>query len=341
YAPVSTPLVFGVGDGVTVDGCRQIIYTCEAPAGSAANPAGNTCLVVGGRYRSGAVTYYRIDFVGMDGGQKVFLPLLRNNYYLVKIVSVSSRGYATPDEALTSPPVNMETVLLNWTEKDMNNVVFDGNYMLGVSTGRLELSADPQTVRAAGNKLTVMSSVPGGWTVEKITDQSDMPGTANWLTLYSATPTATGEIFVCVTENTSAVERKGYIHIRSGKLQYRVEVVQSATHGFGLEIIDKQTWQEISMLDFDRTAGQEKTFKVIWRPATAGVTVTVSYPVNGFSGTGVPSNNTSITSPDGWYNCTIRTGAVSDNTLTRLDFTLSDGMNIAVKTLFIRQRNNP
>jgi hypothetical protein len=338
YAPVSMPLVFDDGDGVTADGCRQMIYICEAPAGDGTNLAANTCLVIGGRYKGGAVTYYRIDFIGTESGRKIFLPLLRNNYYQVKVVSVSSNGYATPEGALAAPPVNMETVLLSWTGNGLNHVVFDGHYMLGVSTGRLELPADPQTIRMAGNKLTVMSTVPGGWTVEKITDQSDMPGTAGWLTLYSATPTATGELFVCVTENTSSVERTGYIHIRSGKLQYRVEVVQSAIHGFGLEIIDEQTWQEISVLDFGNTAGQEKSFKVIWKPATAKVTVTVSNPGSVFLGTGVPSNNTLLASPDGWYNCTVKTFAAPQGTLTRLDFTLSEGMNMAVKTLFIRQR---
>jgi hypothetical protein len=338
YAPISTPQVFDAADGVTAYECRRMIYVYEAPAGSAANLSGNTCLVVGGSYKGGAVTYYRIDFIGMENNQKVFLPLLRNNYYSVKIVSVSSNGYATPEEALTAPPINLETAPLNWTEKGMNHVVFDGNYMLGVSTNRLTIPADPQTIRTIGNKLTVMSTVPGGWAVEKITDSGNMPGTASWLTLYSLSPTATGDLFVCVAENTSSLERTGYIHIRSGKLQFRIEVVQSATYGFGLEIIDEQTWQEIAMLDFGNAAGQEKKFKVVWRPTTATMMLTVSHPGTAFAGTGVPSD-ASFASPDGWKEYAITTKSTPSNTLTRLDFTLSDGQaNTESKTLFLRQR---
>lgn len=339
YAPVSTPLVFDASDGLTADGGRRMIYAYEAPAGSAANQSANACLIVGGSYQGGAVTYYKIDFAGMENGQKVYLPLLRNNYYLIKIVSVSSNGYPTPEEALASLPVNMETIPLNWTEKGMNHVVFDGNYMLGVSTDRLLLTADLYKNGTASNRLAIVSSAPNGWTVEKITDQSGMPNTADWLSLYSP-PSAAPNVFVFVEENTSAADRTAYIHIRSGKLQYRIEVVQSSTYGFGLEIVDESAWEEISTLDFGYAAGQKKTFRITWKPITAAVTVSRSNPgAYAFSSTGTPADNTSFSSPYGWYYYTAITNAVSNNTITRLDFTISDGLaKIETKTLFLRQR---
>ncbi|MDR2775351.1 MAG: FimB/Mfa2 family fimbrial subunit [Tannerella sp.] len=338
YAPASAPLVFDAGDGVTANECKRIIYICEAPAGDNANLSGNTCLVVGGSYKGGTITYYRIDFVGMANDRAVFLPLLRNSYYLVKIVSVSNNGYSTPEEALNSPPVNMETAFLSWTENGMNNVVFDGKYMLGVSASQLTFSCDAQTAMTAGNKLTVISTVPNGWEIEKITDQSGIPNTAAWISVStsSAMSGVSVNIFVYTEKNTSSSERTGYIYISSGKLRYCVEVIQGTAPGFGLEVIDSVTFREITTLDFSYAGGQKNSFKVIWKPVTAKVTVTVSNPGTAFSGSGLPANN--ITLAGGSASYTITSMPVSNNRLTRIDFTLYTGVNMEVKTLFIRQK---
>jgi hypothetical protein len=341
YAPVSTPLLFDAADGVRADGCERAIYLYETPAGRAESLQTNACLVVGGSYKGGAETYYRIDFVGMENGQKVFLPLLRNNYYPVKIANVSSNGYDTPEEALALHPMNIETIPLNWTQKGANHVVFDGNYMLGVSTNRMFLPSDLQTTRAAAYKLTIVSNVPSGFTIEKITDRSNSAGTADWLYIYPVAPTAAGEVFVCVQENTSSVERTGYIHIRSGRLWQRIEVVQSPMPSFSLEIVDEATWQEVTMLDFGPASGVAKTFRITWKPIDATVTFTRStlsgYPT--FSGTTtLPKDNSSFTSPYGWMHYTVTSsGSKSATKITRLDFTVTDGTDVLVKTLYLRQ----
>ncbi|MDR1676077.1 MAG: FimB/Mfa2 family fimbrial subunit, partial [Tannerella sp.] len=205
YGTVSTPLVFDAGDGLTTTGCERIIYAFEAPAGSEATPAGNTCLVIGGSYRGGATTYYKVDFAGRENEQPVFLPLLRNSYYLIKVVAVSNSGYASPATALSLPSANMNTLLLQWTEKGMNNVVFDGKYMLGVSASRVTLPGDAYSVAGTDNKLTILSTVPAGWEIERITDASGAPGTAPWLTLsrMSGAVGAAEEVFIYTEKNTS------------------------------------------------------------------------------------------------------------------------------------------
>jgi hypothetical protein len=335
YAPVAAPLIFDAGDGVTAGGCERIIYVCEAPAGSDANLSGNTCLVIGGSYKGGDVTYYRVDFVGMTNNRAVFLPIVRNNRYTVKVAGVSSSGHSTPEKALASPPVNMETAVLCWAEQDMNNVVFDGQNMLGVSTNRMTFSADEQTGTTAGNRLTVMSTVPEGWEIEKITDQSDVPGTATWLTV-SVMSGMSGDVFVHVGKNTLSSERKGYLHIRSGALQYRVEVIQGTATGFGLEIIDPVTCREITVIDFSPEPGQTKSFRLVWKPATAGVAV--RHLGTPFKGTGIPEDGATLTGGTATY--TIETIEKEDASpwLTRLDFTLSDGVSTVTKTLLVRQK---
>ena len=340
YAPITTPQVFEAADGLTPDGCHGLIYLYEAPAGNDTDLSTNTCLVVGGRYKGGAVTYYRIDFIKKENGQKVFLPLLRNNCYLVNITAVNSNGYATPEEALKSPPINMEAQLLDWTGNNMSNVVFDGSYMLGVSTNRMMFSADKAVIRSVYNKLIVNSTVPEGWSVDKITDASNNPNTAPWLTLDSA-PTPAGEVFVYVEENTFSVGRTGYIHIRSGKLQQRIEVVQSAARGFGLEVMDKATWQEITTLNFDNIANQSKTFRLSWRPmdALVSIAITATNPGNAFSATGglfTPPSPSKVS--NGFFDYTVTTNHASSGELIRVDVTLTHGIDEMVKTLYIRQR---
>jgi hypothetical protein len=231
----------------------------------------------------------------------------------------------------------MNTVLLQWTEKGMNNVVFDGEHMLGVSTNRVTLPADAHTAAGAANRLTVLSTAPSGWEIEKITGTNGIPGTAPWLTLSrmsgaSGTP---GEIAVYTEKNTSLSDRTGYIYIRSQKLQYCVEVVQGVTPGFGIEVTDG-SGRTVEILDFTYSAGQVGTFRVEWKPATALMTIYVTQTGGGFSGTGIPDDRTTLTGGSVTY--TITSNAVNEDRLTRLDFTLTDGVTTEVKSLFLRRK---
>jgi hypothetical protein len=56
----------------------------------------------------------------------------------------------------------------------------------------------------------------------------------------------------------------------------------------------------------------------------------------GFSGTGAPESNITLSGNSQTY--TVTSNAVAENRLTRLDFTLTDGTATEVKTLFLRQK---
>jgi hypothetical protein len=338
YAAVSSPLIFDASDGVTTNGCKQIIYTCEAPAGSAENLSANTCIVIGGSYRGEATSYYKVDFAGEENNRRVFLPLLRNNYYLINIIRVSGNGYPTPEIALQSPSVNINTSFLYWTEQNMNNVVFDGKYMLGVSTGRLTLPSDAHTTTGSDNTLNIRSTMPAGWEIEKITDASGMAGTAPWLTLnlLADASGAAKAVTVFTEKNTSMSNRTAYIYIRSGNLRYCVEVTQETVPGFYIEVTDLSTGQPVDLYDFTYQAGQVKEFRVVWKPATIKVTVYVTNPGTAFAGTGAPGNNSQLTGGSKTY--TITGNGSTINRLTKLDFALTDGTRTEVKTLFLRQK---
>jgi hypothetical protein len=338
YGAVRGPLVFDAADGVTATGCRQVIYTFEAPAGSAATPSDNICLVVGGSYRGAATGYYRVDIAGSEDGRPVYAPLLRNSHSLIRIVRVSGSGRPSPSEALDSPPVNMNTQLQQWTEKDMTCVVFDGRYTLGLSAGSLTLPADAHAAAGEDNRLTLKTTVPEGWTLEKIADAGGAAGSAPWLAL-NRTAGAAGaaeNIYAYTEANTSQSVRTGYIHIRAGNLRYRVEVTQGATPGFGIEVTDPSNGQPVEMLDFGYGSGEVKTFRVAWKPSTARMTVYVTESGGGFSGAGIPGGTAVLAGSPVTY--TVESAPVTADRYTRLDFTLTDGSRTAVRTVFVRQK---
>ncbi|MDR2118971.1 MAG: FimB/Mfa2 family fimbrial subunit [Tannerellaceae bacterium] len=114
YGRMTAPLRYDAADGVTARECKRAIYVYEAPAGTGVGGTDNICLVIGGRYQGAVTTYYRVDFTGKSGGQSAFLPLLRNNYYPVKIVSVSGIGSSTPETALNTPPTHLRSGSINY-----------------------------------------------------------------------------------------------------------------------------------------------------------------------------------------------------------------------------------
>jgi hypothetical protein len=180
--------------------------------------------------------------------------------------------------------------------------------------------------------------VPAGWKIEKITDASGAPGTAPWLSLSHQTGASdvAKEIFVYAEENTSLIDRAAYVYLRAERLQYCVEVVQSAVSGFGIDVIELATYQPVELFDFTYQAGQVRAFSVTWRPATARMTVYVTKTNGGFSGTGFPDSNIMLSGNSQTY--TVTSNAVAEDRLTRLDFTLTDGITTKIKTLFLRQK---
>ncbi len=137
--------------------CREKIYVFEAahngstygtPPGNAAW-IDNPCIIIGGQYRTEDgtwldETYYRIDFIRKDlteGGEitDTWLSVLRNFSYNITVVEVGGAGYPDPDTALRSAPINMEANILEWNEREMENIVFDGVFYLSVSRDEFTL----------------------------------------------------------------------------------------------------------------------------------------------------------------------------------------------------------
>lgn len=127
-----------------------------------------TCLVVGGRYKSGATSWYRIDF---HNGTE-FYDILRNHRYKVNITSVDGPGYPNEDEALTSAPMNITTSIVVWSEKEAG-LAYDGQYFLSVSKDTLYAYSDGKC------DFNIHTNHPSGWKIETTKSPTSIPNTNN------------------------------------------------------------------------------------------------------------------------------------------------------------------
>ena len=345
YAPMrypdNEPLVFN----------SQVFYTYEAPAGGkGAAMASNTCLIIGGSYQGGATTYYRVDFVDKSPSD-AFLPLLRNHHYLVTIIDVVGDGYPTPQLAFETASSNMHTSVVGWNNGGLEDVADNQPYALDVSQSEFIFTNDPQTALAQTNKLTIRTDVPGGWVIEKITDQTEQANTATWLTA-SETAHALNtpkEISLIAAANKTGAERTAYVYVRAGELSYRVTVVQK-------EILD--VWftniygQRINEVVFPLYGSYHEVFNVNWTPASAtvkvGNTAAGSKDAAGnplpFPSSVLPANGSSLSNSLGvvTYDPVSSNYTGSDqmtHLATRLDFTISKGSEIVTRSFFVHQYN--
>ena len=231
---ITTPLIYDYADGsITSDpnaatngiACINEIYTFEAAAGNASNLTNNTCLVVGGYFSDDNIlTYYRIDFTNTDGTN--YLPLLRNHRYEINITDVKGRGLPTALEAFDASATNIESNIKIWDDAQITHIMFDEQYILGVSQDEFIFSSEARVATSSDNKLAITTDAPDGWKVDKIVD-IDGNQIPNWLKLDrsfgGANATVTARL---ILENNTGNNRKGFIYLKAGKLTYIISVEQ-------------------------------------------------------------------------------------------------------------------
>jgi hypothetical protein len=95
-----------------------------------------TTLIVKARYQGHPAQYFRADLQGSDGN---LIPLLRNYRYKVNIVDIAGAGYASALEAAEAPPALNTHIEAD--ELDIREYVVNDQYILGVSTSRVDFEA--------------------------------------------------------------------------------------------------------------------------------------------------------------------------------------------------------
>jgi hypothetical protein len=212
--------------GVIDVAMKGAIYLFETAAKNAGNALNETCIVVGGRYDADSYdTYYRLDFFVQN--TTTHMDILRNHRYVCNITEVRGRGYPTVDDAYRAKPSNMEVDIIVWDEGSIREIIFDGEYMLGVSENPFELTGDEHTLTSGENILYVATDYPTGFTY---TVWENRAGTipVSWITNVSTTNKGgnISEMRLIMSANPGSAPRTAYIHITAGRLTYIVEVIQ-------------------------------------------------------------------------------------------------------------------
>lgn len=109
-----------------------------------ANHQNRCAIVVGGRYNGSATnSYYRIDFTARNAADQsaasVFMDVLRNHRFIVKITSVGSVGEPTPDEAYKSVKSSISAGVIDWVDEN-RDIVFDGESWVSIETKHVEFA---------------------------------------------------------------------------------------------------------------------------------------------------------------------------------------------------------
>ena len=319
--------------------CADYIYLFEAAQnGSVYGPLAtndawieNPCLVIGGKWsKDGGTTwpstdsYYRVDFIKKTFNSQgeviseTWLPLLRNFSYNVTITEVSAEGYADPDVALRSAPLNVKANVLEWDEKNMEKIIFDGMYYLSVNKDEFVLQRNGSEALLADGSNAVKiktdyltdndpTDVNSGWHVEKIEYVSGT-GT-DWLALSpSAKPSGwepgdVNDAFFTFEDNPGPNNRTAVVWIKAGRLEYPVYVEQKI---LALDIEDKEgnDGVPIEEMIFDIRANginvipTPKDFWVKWNPIAEEVAIEMEDPRVGYGF--LPTNLSPNPQTQGW-----------------------------------------
>ena len=226
------------------------IYTFEADKAvdGTSGDAGRIdapCLLIKGKYKGGKSYWYRVDFTkaptptemadpDWDPSQVEYLPLLRNYRYVVDITEASGIGYEYSTDALAAYSVmsNLKVRLMCYDEGEVGDIVFNGQYYLGIGEAETELSAG-----TAGGAVLALTNYPGGWTID--TNYGSGTGVTyeglenGWLTPSQGTATTANgivkaDVVLTPTANTSGADRVAYVHLRAGRLTHKVKVIQKS-----------------------------------------------------------------------------------------------------------------
>lgn len=292
-------------------------YFFEAPAGVAPTTGiddfvVNPCIVVGGSYEGGDMTYYRIDFARKDAADAAddgdteemnYLPILRNNSYTITINKVSGPGHKTPEDAYNSVPVNIDAMIINWNGNDIKTGITDGRYTLGITSEYYELIPDAHTAPGDDNLLTIATNYPDGWQAAVYSDRALTSQMINgWLRLSAYEGVANypdgQQIFFLANQLPPETEsRTAWVKVTAGTMTYVIEVTQVQMYIRVTAVGGPNNGQVIETISFASnntmlsegavttraSAGippDTQSFKVEWGPASKPLRV-VKLPATG------------------------------------------------------------
>ena len=119
-------------------------------------------VLIKGKYKDGASSYYRLEFIGREGNEVENIE--RNNKYVFLISNVSTAGHSTEESAINGPAGNASPgsgmTLQVIENEDIMDITTDGNYFLGVTSA--SITAGENDICYFAN-FSVQGNNPQGW----------------------------------------------------------------------------------------------------------------------------------------------------------------------------------
>ena len=240
------PLVFTAQTDEDAKGYVRNIYIPEISNhldnGQNKGKGERICLVIGGEYnKSGKQTYYRIDFIKRETKSPndiitKQLDILRNYRYRFNITKVAGPGTDTPEEALTTEPVNINWDVLVWDDADIDKIVYDGQYYLSVSKDKFHFGKD-----ATSESYTIRTNWPDGYEIvdkdgkvwAKSTDEATTQNTWAYFTEPAGQTfeidkdmTSTVNVLDNATGAVRTITTKD-LFVKAGRIKWPLQITQS------------------------------------------------------------------------------------------------------------------
>ena len=273
----NNPLIFTAETEEDAKGYVRNIYIPEISNhdnGQNKGKDARTCLVIGGSYKGGKETYYRVDFITRRDGApkdeiKEQLDVLRNHRYRFNITKVAGPGTDKPEEALKTEPVNLTCDVVVWDEGKVDKIVYDGQYYLSVSKDKFHFGKD-----ATSENYTIRTNWPKGY---KIVDKDgkEWPKTGtqgSWA--YFTEPA--GQTFavekdmtstVNVLENTTNAVRTiapTELFVQAGRIKWPLKITQSDKIELDIKLYESNASGEYSPVNpINRLEVKQKDVKYV------------------------------------------------------------------------------
>lgn len=244
----------GEGEAIlySVDGSTPYngeIYTFEAPAAVDAGGVGQdgassrkdaVCLIVKGKIGNGKSTFYRVDFTktGKIGEEVEYLSLKRNYKYIITVTEASGIGYESFREALASYTVmsNLKFRLIHYDRDMVKDVVYNGQYMLGVGESEVSVTQHQNN----GYAINVFTDNPGGWKAT-VTEGNDWLGFTGGMAEASGAANADTQLLLRIpyfNNGITGMTRMATVTLTAGRLTYDIKVTQGVIDPGIIKFVD-------------------------------------------------------------------------------------------------------
>lgn len=197
-------------------------------------------------------TYFRVDFLEKTGeeatAEYTYLSLLRNFRYKVDIRNIGGLGFDNEEDAMKGPAANIMYNVVVWDESTLSNVVYDGQYMLGVQNDKLLFHKNGGTF-----STKVQTSWPGGFKVVGLPDWVKVKIEPSDSGATDATD-ATDEKIVTfeVKESTTTKRDFSGAYIQAGRMRWNLDITQLNTLDLRIEIFaDEKCTQPLQYIELD------------------------------------------------------------------------------------------